>query len=45
MAVPPSILVKGLGFMVPENTPHSFTEIDDTLVIISLHVPKDGAAK
>jgi mannose-6-phosphate isomerase-like protein (cupin superfamily) len=36
---------KGAWFLVPENTPHSFTEIEDTLVIISLHVPKDGAAK
>jgi mannose-6-phosphate isomerase-like protein (cupin superfamily) len=36
---------KGAWFLVPENTPHSFTEIEDTLVIISLHVPKEGAAK
>ena len=36
---------KGAWLLVPENTPHSFTEIEDTLVIISLHVPKDGAAK
>jgi mannose-6-phosphate isomerase-like protein (cupin superfamily) len=36
---------KGAWLVVPENTPHSFTEIEDTFVIISLHVPKDGAAK
>lgn len=36
---------KGSWLVVPENTPHSFTEIEDTFVIISLHVPKDGAAK
>ena len=36
---------KGAWILVPENTPHSFTEIEDTLVIISLHVPKDGESK
>jgi mannose-6-phosphate isomerase-like protein (cupin superfamily) len=41
----PQHISKGSWLVVPENTPHSFTEIDDTFVIISLHVPKDGAAK
>lgn len=41
----PQHISKGAWIMVPENTPHSFTEIEDTLVIISLHVPKEGAAK
>jgi len=36
---------KGDWFLIPENTPHSFTEIEDALVIISVHVPKEGAAK
>ncbi len=39
------VISKGAWILVPENTPHSFTEIPDTFVIISLHVPKDGAAK
>lgn len=39
------LISKGAWILVPENTPHSFTEIPDTFVIISLHVPKDGAAK
>ena len=36
----PRHIGKGTFLLVPENTAHSFTEIEGTLVIISLHVPK-----
>ena len=34
---------KGDFVMVPENTPHWFGEIDGTLVLMSLHLPHQGA--
>jgi mannose-6-phosphate isomerase-like protein (cupin superfamily) len=37
-------IAKGDFFLVPENTPHQFTETADTLVLMSLHVPR-GTAK
>jgi len=36
---------KGDCFVVPENTPHGFTDIPNVLVLMSLHVPRGGAAK
>jgi len=33
-------LAKGDFVMVPENTPHWFGEIDGTLVLMSIHLPK-----
>jgi mannose-6-phosphate isomerase-like protein (cupin superfamily) len=36
---------KGDFFLVPENTPHGFTETEGTLVLMSMHVPRGGAAK
>jgi mannose-6-phosphate isomerase-like protein (cupin superfamily) len=33
-------IAKGDFIMVPENTPHWFGEIDGTLVMMSIHVPK-----
>jgi mannose-6-phosphate isomerase-like protein (cupin superfamily) len=38
-------VAKGDFFLVPENTPHGFTEITSTLVLMSVHVPRGGAAK
>ena len=38
-------IAKGDYIFVPANTPHSFTKTEGTLAIMSLHVPKDGAAK
>jgi mannose-6-phosphate isomerase-like protein (cupin superfamily) len=38
-------IAKGDFFLVPENTPHAFTEVEGTLVIMSLHLPGGGAAK
>lgn len=38
-------VAKGDFFLVPENTPHGFTEIADTLVLMSVHVPRGGSAK
>ena len=38
-------IAKGDFFLVPENTPHGFTETDGSLVIMSLHIPRGGAAK
>jgi len=31
---------KGDFFLVPENTPHGFTDIDGALVLMSVHVPR-----
>jgi mannose-6-phosphate isomerase-like protein (cupin superfamily) len=36
---------KGDFFLVPENTPHQFTEAADALVLMSLHVPRGGTTK
>jgi mannose-6-phosphate isomerase-like protein (cupin superfamily) len=33
-------VAKGDVFIVPENTPHWFSKIDGTLVLMSLHVPR-----
>jgi mannose-6-phosphate isomerase-like protein (cupin superfamily) len=33
-------VAKGDFFLVPEKTPHGFTEIADTLVLMSVHVPR-----
>jgi mannose-6-phosphate isomerase-like protein (cupin superfamily) len=38
-------VAKGDFFLVPENTPHGFTEIANTLVLMSVHVPRSGTAK
>ena len=38
-------LAKGDYVMVPENTPHWFGEIDGTLVLMSIHLPRAAAAK
>ena len=36
---------KGDYILVPESTPHAFTKVEGTLVIVSLHVPAGGAAR
>jgi mannose-6-phosphate isomerase-like protein (cupin superfamily) len=36
---------KGDFFLVPENTPHQFTDAADALILMSLHVPRGGATK
>jgi mannose-6-phosphate isomerase-like protein (cupin superfamily) len=36
-------IAKGDFFLVPENTPHGFSETDDALVLMSLHIPRGGA--
>jgi|SRR5271163_1166669 len=36
---------KGDFFLVPENTPHGFTESADAFVLMSLHVPRGGTTK
>jgi mannose-6-phosphate isomerase-like protein (cupin superfamily) len=41
----PRRIEKGDFILVPENTPHAFTDVEGTLVIVSLHVPAGGAAK
>jgi mannose-6-phosphate isomerase-like protein (cupin superfamily) len=38
-------IAKGDYVFVPANTPHSFTKTEGTLVIMSLHLPKDVVAK
>jgi mannose-6-phosphate isomerase-like protein (cupin superfamily) len=35
-------VAKGDFFIVPENTPHWFSEIKSPLVLMSLHVPRSG---
>lgn len=37
-------VAKGDFFIVPENTPHWFSKINGTLVLMSLHVPRPVAA-
>jgi mannose-6-phosphate isomerase-like protein (cupin superfamily) len=37
-------VAKGDFVMVPENTPHWFSQIDGTLVLASFHVPHAGSA-
>ena len=38
-------VAKGDFFLVPEKTPHGFTEIADTLVLMSVHVPRGAETK
>lgn len=35
-------VAKGDVVIVPENTPHWFSKIDGTVVLMSLHVPRSG---
>jgi mannose-6-phosphate isomerase-like protein (cupin superfamily) len=37
-------LVKGDMVLVPENTPHAVTQVDGKLVLMSMHLPRSGAA-
>jgi len=37
-------VAKGDVVIVPENTPHWFSQIDGTIVLMSLHVPRTSAA-
>jgi mannose-6-phosphate isomerase-like protein (cupin superfamily) len=41
----PRRIVKGDFIFVPANVPHAFTKTEGTLVIMSVHLPKDGAGK
>lgn len=34
-------IAKGDFILVPENTPHGFSDIDGTLVLMSLHLPRN----
>jgi mannose-6-phosphate isomerase-like protein (cupin superfamily) len=38
-------VAKGDFFIVPEGTPHWFSKINGTLVLMSFHVPRTSAAK
>ena len=38
-------VAKGDFFLVPEKTPHGFTEIPETLVLMSIHVPRGAETK
>jgi mannose-6-phosphate isomerase-like protein (cupin superfamily) len=38
----PQAVAKGDFVIVPENTPHAFTEVKSTLVLMSLHIPRTG---
>jgi quercetin dioxygenase-like cupin family protein len=38
-------IAKGDFCLVPDSTPHGFTETEGTLVIMSVHVPSGGAKK
>jgi len=38
-------VAKGDFVMVPENTPHWFGEIDGTLVLMSMHLPRAAATR
>ena len=40
----PRRISKGDYAMIPENTAHSFTQVEGRLVIMSVHVPRGGAA-
>ncbi len=37
-------VAKGDFIVVPENTPHWFSQINGTLILMSLHVPRTGMA-
>ena len=41
----PRHIAKGDFILVPENTPHGFTETAGTLVIMSIHIPRGGGGK
>jgi mannose-6-phosphate isomerase-like protein (cupin superfamily) len=36
-------IAKGDVIMVPENTPHWFSQVDGALVLMSLHLPRAGS--
>lgn len=36
-------VAKGDFFMVPENTPHGFSDLEGTLVLMSIHLPQQPA--
>jgi len=38
----PRRIAKGDYIMIPENTAHSFTQVEGRLVIMSVHVPRSG---
>jgi len=40
----PRSIAKGDFIIVPENTPHWFSAITGTLVVMSLHVPRSDAS-
>ena len=40
----PRRIAKGDYVMIPENTAHSFTQVEGRLVIMSVHVPRSGTA-
>ena len=40
----PRRIAKGDYIMIPENTAHSFTQVEGRLVIMSVHVPRTGPA-
>ena len=40
----PRRIAKGDYAMIPENTAHSFTQVEGRLVIMSVHMPRGGAA-
>ena len=40
----PRPVAKGDVVIVPENTPHWFSAIKGTIVLMSLHVPRSGAS-
>ena len=40
----PRRIAKGDYVMIPENTAHSFTQVEGRLVIMSVHLPRGGAA-
>jgi len=39
----PRHIAKGDYIMIPENTAHSFTQVEGRLIIMSVHVPRGGA--
>ncbi len=41
----PQRISKGDYIFVPENTPHSFTKTEGRLVVMTIHVPRGGAAQ
>lgn len=40
----PRRIAKGDYVLIPENTAHSFTQVEGRLVIMSVHVPRSGPA-